>query len=69
MKPQQSAADAEAELTSDATSDGDTAATAAPTVPPTSADTDDVALNGEHDSPADDSEEQHAVQAAEGGAR
>jgi len=39
-----------------------TAATAAPTVPDVPGDTDEVALSGEHDSPADDSDEQPAVQ-------
>jgi glucose-6-phosphate dehydrogenase assembly protein OpcA len=46
--------------------DGDAPAAAqpAPTVPDTPGDTDEVALSGEHDSPADDSDEQDAVQAA-----
>jgi len=66
MKPRQSDAAAEAELTSDATDggSGDTAATPLPTVPPTSVGTDEVAQSGEHDDPADDSDEQDAVQAA-----
>jgi glucose-6-phosphate dehydrogenase assembly protein OpcA len=37
----------------------------APTVPDVPGDTDEVALSGEHDSPADDSDEQRAVQAAD----
>ena len=43
----------------------ETSATAqpAPTVPDTGGDTDEVALSGEHDSPADDSDEQQVVQA------
>ena len=44
----------------------ETSATAqpAPTVPDTGGDTDEVALSGEHDSTADDSDEQQLVQAA-----
>jgi hypothetical protein len=37
----------------------------APTVPDTPGDTDEVALSGEHDDSADDSEEQQVVQAAD----
>jgi hypothetical protein len=44
--------------------DGPAAAQPAPTVPDTPGDTDEVALSGEHDSPADDSDEQDAVQTA-----
>jgi hypothetical protein len=36
----------------------------APTVPDVPGDTDEIALSGEHDSPADDSDEQPVVQAA-----
>ena len=45
-----------------------TAATPAPTVPDVPGDTDEVALNGEHDSPADDSDEQAAVQSPDSAA-
>jgi len=66
MKPRQSDADAETELTADPVPAevGHTAATRLPTVPPSSEDTDEVAQSGEHDDPADDSEEQGVVQAA-----
>jgi glucose-6-phosphate dehydrogenase assembly protein OpcA len=41
---------------------GSATAAPAPTVPDTPGDTDEVALSGEHDSAADDSDEQHVVQ-------
>ncbi len=41
------------------------AAQPAPTVPATSQDSDEVAQSGEHDDPADDSDEQQAVQSAD----
>ena len=68
MKPQQTPEAAAAELTSDAVDGPEgTAAAPLPTVPPTSEGTDEVAANGEHDDPADDSDEQSAVQgSAEG---
>jgi glucose-6-phosphate dehydrogenase assembly protein OpcA len=43
---------------------GTGAAAPAPTVPDVPGDTDEIALSGEHDSPADDSDEQPVVQAA-----
>ena len=68
MRPEQTPAEAEAELTSDAADAEGTAAAPAPTVPDVPGDTDEVALNGEHDSPADDSDEQAAVQAPDAAA-
>jgi glucose-6-phosphate dehydrogenase assembly protein OpcA len=43
---------------------GSATAAPAPTVPDVPGDTDEIALSGEHDSPADDSDEQQVVQAA-----
>ena len=60
MRPQQT----EEPTNGDGETGGDTAAAQpAPTVPDVPGDTDEVALSGEHDSPADDSDEQQAVQA------
>ncbi|MCZ2820817.1 glucose-6-phosphate dehydrogenase assembly protein OpcA [Modestobacter sp. VKM Ac-2977] len=57
MRPQQTSEPA------NGNGNGASAATPAPTVPDDSADADEVAESGEHDSPADDSAEQRAVQA------
>ncbi|MGY1751345.1 glucose-6-phosphate dehydrogenase assembly protein OpcA [Modestobacter sp. SYSU DS0511] len=67
MRPEQSPAAAEEELNSaedEVPGASDTAAAAAPTVPDTPGDTDEIAESGEHDSPADDSDEQQVVQSA-----
>jgi glucose-6-phosphate dehydrogenase assembly protein OpcA len=61
MQPQQT----EEPTDQDGEVGGDSAtAQPAPTVPDVPGDTDEVAVSGEHDSPADDSDEQQAVQAA-----
>ncbi|MGY1839635.1 MULTISPECIES: glucose-6-phosphate dehydrogenase assembly protein OpcA [unclassified Modestobacter] len=66
MRPEQSAAAAELELNSpdELAEASGTAAAPAPTVPDTPGDTDEIAESGEHDSPADDSDEQPIVQSA-----
>ncbi|WP_369130054.1 glucose-6-phosphate dehydrogenase assembly protein OpcA [Modestobacter roseus] len=64
MRPDQSAAAAESELNAAEAEVPDaegTAAAPAPTVPDTPGDTDEIAESGEHDSPADDSDEQQVV--------
>ncbi|OMQ14173.1 glucose-6-phosphate dehydrogenase, partial [Modestobacter sp. VKM Ac-2676] len=66
MRPEQSPAAAELELNSpdELPEAPGTAAAPAPTVPDTPGDTDEIAESGEHDSPADDSDEQPVVQSA-----
>ena len=67
MRPEQTGGTAANDTNGNAAPAGaqpDTAAAPAPTVPDVPGDTDEVALSGEHDSPADDSDEQATVQAA-----
>jgi glucose-6-phosphate dehydrogenase assembly protein OpcA len=63
MRPDETEADGDAAAAADG--DPTTAAGPLPTVPDTPGDTDEIALDGEHDSPADDSEEQALVQDAD----
>jgi glucose-6-phosphate dehydrogenase assembly protein OpcA len=60
MRPDQSEEPANGDA--DGPMTGSATAAPAPTVPDTPGDTDEVALSGEHDSPTDDSDEQHVVQ-------
>jgi glucose-6-phosphate dehydrogenase assembly protein OpcA len=60
MRPGQS----EEPANGDGPTTGSASAEPAPTVPDTPGDTDEIAESGEHDSPADDSDEQDVVQAA-----
>ena len=69
MRPDLDGTDGDAAAAADgaeaaAGGDPDTAAGPLPTVPDTPGDTDEIAESGEHDSPADDSDEQDVVQAA-----
>jgi glucose-6-phosphate dehydrogenase assembly protein OpcA len=59
MRPDQSEEPANGDA--DGAMTGSATAAPAPTVPDTPGDTDEIALSGEHDSPADDSDEQHLV--------
>jgi glucose-6-phosphate dehydrogenase assembly protein OpcA len=62
MRPDQSEEPANGDA--DAPVTGSATAAPAPTVPDVPGDTDEIALSGEHDSPADDSDEQQVVHAA-----
>jgi glucose-6-phosphate dehydrogenase assembly protein OpcA len=64
MRPEQSVEPTNGDGGAAARASGSAVAAPAPTVPDVPGDTDEIAESGEHDSPADDSDEQQVVQAA-----
>ena len=63
MRPEQSEEPTNGDGPPPGSTEGSAIAAPAPTVPDVPGDTDEIAESGEHDSPADDSDEQHVVRA------